>query len=171
MADLLRQGSLSLMLTPMNLVRVVAWSLVNRWVQRTFPDVPTVPPAGLADWLSQNSGPAPILLDGRRDDEFAVSHLPGAYSAPNIETALALDLERDRPIVVYCSVGYRSARLAAQLQAAGYSQVYNLLGSAFQWANQGRSLVSQAQPVATVHPFNPVWGLLLKPGRAHRLDD
>jgi hypothetical protein len=68
--------------------------------------------------------------------------------------------------VAYCSVGYRSARLVAQLRQAGYTQVYNLEGSIFRWANEGQSLVSQGQLVAVVHPFNPTWGLLLRPGLA-----
>jgi hypothetical protein len=60
----------------------------------------------------------------------------------------------------------RSARLVAQLRQAGYTQVYNLEGSIFRWANEGQSLVSQGQLVAVVHPFNPTWGLLLRPGLA-----
>lgn len=159
------------MLTPMNLVRAVAWWVVGRWVERSHPGVPTVTTQGLADWLGEGKAPVPILpipilIDVRRDYEFAVSHLPQAHHAPNLDAAIALGLDPHQPIVAYCSVGYRSARLAAQLRSAGYSEVYNLEGSAFQWANEGRSLVSQGQPAAAVHPFNPIWGLLLKPGRS-----
>lgn len=146
----------------------MGWWVVGRWVQRSFPEVPTVATQGLADWLGEGKAPAlllptPILIDVRRDYEFAVSHLPQAHHVPNLDAALALGLEPHQSIVAYCSVGYRSARLAAQLQAAGYSSVYNLSGSIFQWANEGRPLVSRGQPVAAVHPFHPIWGLLLKP--------
>jgi rhodanese-related sulfurtransferase len=116
--------------------------------------------------LSQGKTPVPILLDVRRDDEFAVSHLPEAHRAANLEAALALGLDRDRPIVAYCSVGYRSARLAAQLQGLGYGEVYNLAGSIFKWANEDRSLVSQGQTQTQVHPYSSLWGKLLKPGLA-----
>ena len=162
------------MLTPMNLGRAAAWWVVNRWVQRSFPGVPTVTTQGLAVWLSEGNGPTPILpilIDGRRDYEFAVSHLPQAHHAPTLDAVIALGLAPHQPIVVYCSVGYRSARLAAQLQAAGYGEVYNLAGSMFQWANEGRPLVSQGQPVAAVHPFSSTWGLLLKPGLAMRPEE
>lgn len=148
------------------LAQTLAWWAVDRWVQRAFPGVPTLTTQQLADWLSQGRAPSPILLDVRRDDEFAVSHLPGACRAANLEAALALGLYRDRPIVAYCSVGYRSARLVAQLQGLGYTEVYNLAGSIFQWANEGRSLVSQSQPEPRVHPYNAIWGMLLKPGLA-----
>lgn len=149
--------------------QTVAWWAVNRWVRRAFPEVPTLTTQQLAEWLTQGSAPVPILLDVRRDDEFAVSHLPGANCTANLETALALELDRDRPIVAYCAVGYRSARLVEQLQGWGYTEVYNLAGSIFKWANEGRSLVSQSQPVPQVHPYNALWGVLLKPGLASPL--
>lgn len=153
------------------IARPVAWWVVNRWVQWAFPGVPTLSPQNLANWLSEGKDPLPILLDVRRDDEFAVSHLPEAHATPNLDAALALGLNPDQPIVAYCSVGYRSARLAKQLQTAGYTQVYNLAGSIFQWANQGRSLVHSGQPTTVVHPYNPRWGLLLKPGLVHLSED
>ncbi len=143
-------------------VQRMAWWGVDRWVQRSFPGVPALTPQSLAHWLGDRKAALPILLDVRRADEFAVSHLPGAVQVVNLEAALALGLDPDQPIVAYCSVGYRSARLVSQLRQAGYTEAYNLTGSLFQWANQGRSLESQGQPTTAVHPFNPVWGLLLK---------
>ncbi|WP_199312436.1 rhodanese-like domain-containing protein [Phormidium tenue] len=148
------------------LAQTLAWWAVDRWVQRAFPEVPTLTTQQLADWLSQARAPSPILLDVRRDDEFAVSHLPEAHCAASLEAALALGLDRDRPIVAYCSVGYRSARLVEQLQGLGYTEVYNLAGSIFKWANEGRSLASQSEPAPRVHPYNASWGILLKPGLA-----
>ena len=152
-------------------LRSLAWWSLNRWVRRAFPGVPTLTTQQLADWLSQSQAPSPILLDVRRDDEFAVSHLPAACSTPDLAAALALGLDPAQPVVAYCSVGYRSARLVAQLQEAGYTEVYNLAGSIFQWANEGRSLVQSGQPTTAVHPYNPRWGLLLKPGLAHPPED
>ncbi|MBE9138084.1 rhodanese-like domain-containing protein [Nodosilinea sp. LEGE 07088] len=154
-----------------NPIRTTAWWAVNRWIEQTFPGLPTLTTQRLADWLSQGQEPLPILLDVRRDYEFAVSHLPQAHLTPNLDAALALGIACHQPIVAYCSVGYRSGRLVGQLREAGYTQVYNLSGSAFRWANEGRSLVSDGQPVEAVHPFNPLWGLLLKPGLGHRLEE
>ncbi|MGB3136801.1 MAG: rhodanese-like domain-containing protein [Nodosilinea sp.] len=155
--------------TPALPLRTMAWWVLDRWIQRTFPEVSTLTPQRLATWLSEHKAPLPILLDVRRDDEFAVSHLPGACLTPSVEDALALGIDPNQPVVAYCSIGYRSARLVAQLQRAGYTQVYNLGGSVFRWANEGRSLVCDGQPTAVVHPYSPRWGLLLKPGLAHPL--
>ncbi|MEO1069866.1 MAG: rhodanese-like domain-containing protein [Cyanobacteria bacterium J06638_6] len=154
-----------------NPIRTTAWWAVNRWIEQTFPGVPSLTTQYLADWLSQGQEPLPILLDIRRDDEFAVSHLPRARLTPNLETALALGIAHHHPIVAYCSVGYRSARLVSQLQEAGYTQVYNLSGSVFRWANEGRSLVSNGQPTTVVHPFAPRWRILLKPGLAYQPEE
>ncbi|MBD2113704.1 rhodanese-like domain-containing protein [Nodosilinea sp. FACHB-141] len=152
------------------LAQALAWWAVGRWVQRAFPGVPTLTTQQLAEWLSQGRAPSPILLDVRGDDEFAVSHLPEAHRVTSLDAALALGLNRDRPIVAYCSVGYRSARLVEQLQGLGYTEVYNLAGSIFKWANEGRSLVSQNQSKPRVHPYNAIWGMLLKPGFAAPLN-
>jgi rhodanese-related sulfurtransferase len=148
-----------------NPLRAVAWWAVNRWVQRSFPEVVPLSTQSLANWLGDRQVSSPIVLDVRRPEEFAVSHLPTAQWVPDLEVALAIGIASRQPVVVYCSVGYRSARLGAQLCQAGYGPVYNLTGSLFQWANEGRSLVCQGQPATTVHPYSRRWGFLLRPDR------
>ena len=54
---------------------------------------------------------------------------------------------RDTPIVVYCSVGYRSARVARWLGRQGFTNVRNLDGSLFAWANEGRPMEADGRPV------------------------
>jgi hypothetical protein len=71
----------------------------------------------------------------------------------------------DLPIVTYCSVGYRSGAFAERLRSAGFTNVVNLEGSIFRWANEGRPLFRSARPVTEVHPYNRTWGLLLKEDR------
>ena len=70
-----------------------------------------------------------------------------------------------RPVVCYCSVGYRSCILARALRqeegAPQSSDVFNLDGSIFEWANQGRAVVREGKPAAGVHPFNSTFGMLL----------
>lgn len=64
-------------------------------------------------------------------------------------------------IVVYCSVGYRSSRLARQLRTRGVKNVFNLEGSLFKWANEGRPVYRGSERVQEVHPFDEDWGELL----------
>jgi rhodanese-related sulfurtransferase len=75
-----------------------------------------------------------LLLDVRSSAEFAAGHLPGAVNVPVSDLARrAGDLApRDRPIVVYCMSGSRSARAARVLEGAGYGAVHDL-GSISRW--------------------------------------
>ena len=142
------------------------WAGVEARIAETFPDVPSIDTAGLSELL-QDPLQAVVLLDVREPDEFAVSHLEGAVRATSIDQAAAL--VRDAPagatIVAYCSVGYRSAGLVAELRERGVAGVYNLTGSIFRWANEDRPLYRGTAPVRHVHPFDASWGTLLDADR------
>lgn len=132
-------------------------------IQREFPQVQWIRPAELAAWQQDDQRSQPLLLDARKPEEYAVSHLQGAQQidpkAPDLSSLTAI--AQDQPIVVYCSVGYRSARVAEQLQQAGFTQVSNLEGSIFQWANAGYPIWQGDRPTDRVHPYDRFWGLLL----------
>ena len=144
-----------------------AWRAVDRQVADRYPDVPTITTDQLSARMS-SSGPSPLLLDARTPEEFAVSHLPGARRVdPDATVAELADslawLDRQQPLVVYCSVGVRSGAVARRLQKAGFTNVENLQGSIFRWANEGRTLIRDGQLTTRVHPYDAVWGRLLDP--------
>ncbi len=143
-------------------LRRLVWSLLIRWIRRRFPDVAVITCEELADRLA-GEGPTPLLIDARRPEEFALSHLAGARRLPGADAPGAAGLARETAIVVYCSVGYRSARLARSLRQAGFSDVRNLEGSLFRWANLGLPLAGAGGARPRVHPFHPCWALLLEP--------
>lgn len=136
-------------------------------VREKFPGVKQLSTTNLAAWLADASRPQPQLLDVRTPKEYAVSHLAGARQiSPNARVeAVLTTLDRQQPMVVYCSVGYRSCQLAERLQAAGLAQVMNLEGSIFAWANEDRPLEKDGQPATKVHPYDKVYGRMLKPER------
>ncbi|MBD1851905.1 rhodanese-like domain-containing protein [Leptolyngbya sp. FACHB-711] len=141
-------------------LRSLLWKLVKRSIRRKFPQVQPIDPATLTAQLQQE--PKPVLLDVRSASEYAVSHLPAAQQIdPATKDFSDLPYPPDTSIVCYCSVGYRSARLCARLQAAGYQNVRNLEGSAFEWVNQGYPVYREEQRVRSIHPYNAQWGLLL----------
>jgi rhodanese-related sulfurtransferase len=94
----------------------------------------------------------------------AVSHIETAVLVDPLTDDLATlsIVSKDRPVVVYCAVGYRSAKLAQQLDKAGMKCIYNLSGGIFQWANEGRLMFRDERPTQVVHPYNAIWGKLLK---------
>lgn len=141
----------------------LTWRAVDRMIEANFPDVLTITTDSLAQRLADTTATRPVLLDARSPEEYAVSHLPGAHRVPPVaDTISSLDtLSRDTPIVVYCSVGYRSARITSRLQKQGFTNVANLKGSIFRWANEGRTVVRDGTPVRAVHPYDDTWGRLL----------
>ena len=144
-----------------NPCRRLAWHLIKGLVYCQFPKIQSLATDQLIVWLASDS-PPPVLIDVRQEAEYAVSHLPGARHLPTVEAIQQADLSVDTPLVLYCSVGYRSAHLVNQLQAAGYNNVMNLEGSIFDWYNQGHPVVADQLPVQRVHPYNRIWGLLLE---------
>jgi rhodanese-related sulfurtransferase len=138
---------------------------VERMVRSEYPQVRQLSTDSLATWLEAPTQEEPLLLDVRTDAEYAVSHLPGAQRVnPDAEHFIFLEnVPHDAPLVTYCSLGYRSSALTARLQEAGYTNVMNLEGSIFAWANEGRPVYRDGEMVNEVHPYNSRWGLLLKP--------
>lgn len=107
------------------------------------------------------------LLDARETAEFNVSHIANArhvgYDKFNMQTVAGI--AKDRHIVVYCSVGYRSEKISEKLKAAGYTHVSNLYGGIFEWVNQGNNVVDNSgKPTAKVHAYSKTWGVWLTSG-------
>jgi len=153
-------GLVLLYLSP---VHAQTWDSIRTLVRRKFPEVRQISTAELAAWLADTNRSAPVLIDARSPDEFAVSHLPGARRADDPATVRTLAPSPGEPVVIYCSVGYRSAALAERLRRAGYERVFNLDGSIFAWANEGRPVHRDGRPLAParVHPYDRKWGRLL----------
>ena len=148
----------------------ITWARTEALIQQSFPGVPSISTTALSDLLEDPTRPV-VLIDVREPDEFAVSHLPGAVRATSVELAATLvaGAPDGAAVVAYCSVGYRSAGLAAELLARGLTEVYNLEGSIFRWANEDRPLYRGSVPVRRVHPFDESWGVLLQADRRARL--
>lgn len=135
-------------------------------VRARFPEVTQLSTTNLARMIQPGTNPPIVLLDVRSPREYAVSHLPGARRVdPDARPA-----EVDRvlaghagQVVVYCSVGWRSSALAQRLRKAGRTNVANLEGSIFAWANEDRPLEADGKPTRKVHPYNKTFGRLLLP--------
>lgn len=167
-------SALCLVLLQLGCSQETKWSAVNRLIDTRFGDVPRITTDSLSERLGDRPARRTVLLDARTAEEYAVSHLPGAHRVdPDARAFPALDtLDRDAPVVVYCSVGYRSARVTRRLRDAGFRNASNLQGSIFRWANEGRPVVRGGQRVREVHPYDDTWGDLLDPDlRAHEAGD
>lgn len=115
------------------------------------------------------------IFDVREEDEYQVSHLPGAkqvdpsISAEEFIKKYGSEVE-GKHLVFYCSVGKRSAILTERLDEvahkAGVKSSSNLRGSIFRWYNSGYPVYRDSTAVEEVHPYDSKWGRLLeKPSR------
>ena len=141
------------------------WSTTLKMIRAKFPQVAQLSTDSLQTWLDESTtAERPVLLDVREKEEYEVSHLKGAVPALTEKEALQAleEVPPDRPVVLYCSVGYRSSEMAGFLQKRGFRKVYNLEGSIFAWANEGRPVYRGDERVRVVHPYDRVWGKLLK---------
>ena len=112
--------------------------------------------------LSKN--PNLLLADVRQKKEFAVSHLKGAEENINWEL-----IDKNRPVVLYCTIGYRSIKWGAALNQRGFHHIYNLNGGILRWKNEGHVVVNQKnQRTDSVHVYSRLFGFLLRKGQAVR---
>src|SRR5262249_55565088 len=68
------------------------------------------------------------LVDVRSPEEFAAEHIDGAVNIPVSELGTRMGElgPKDKPVVVYCMSGIRSARAANTLAEAGFKKVADL---------------------------------------------
>lgn len=112
------------------------------------------------DQLEAMRGERPelMILDVRESSEHESAHIEGAMLIPRGILEAAADTQypkrsealvnaRDKPLVVYCASGGRSAMAADTLQKMGFQEVYSLAGGIEQWEKDKRPLVREARYV------------------------
>lgn len=117
----------------------------------------------------QKSGEAIVILDAREPNEFSTSHLKGAryigYNDFNAERLARLDLNKETPIVVYCTIGVRSENIGEKLLELGFKQVYNLWGGIVSWKNTDFNVYNNSGTVTdSVHVYGKSWDKWLTNG-------
>jgi rhodanese-related sulfurtransferase len=138
---------------------------ITEIVRRTYPDVPHVGTEVLEGW--REGSDSLFLVDVRSREEFDVSHLRSAVNLQSAkEIAEAVKERNASKTILYCSVGFRSARMAHILYGLRVAELMNLEGSIFRWANEDRQIYRGEVPVKAVHPYGRLWAGLLKRGLA-----
>ena len=81
-----------------------------------------------------------LVVDVREPNEFAAGHVLGAKNLPLARLdASGADLakKKERPVIVYCDGGERSAKALATLKKQGFTRVANLSGGLGAWQQAG----------------------------------
>ncbi len=107
-----------------------------------------------------------VFLDTREKKEFKVSHIKNAtwvgFSSFNLKKINTIP--KDKKIVVYCTVGYRSEKITEKLVKSGYTNVSNLYGGIFEWVHQNQTVVNDKGVTEEVHTYDKVWAQWLDKG-------
>ena len=88
-----------------------------------------------------NQTPEPQLVDVRTLAEYRDGHLQGAILIDIREAtfdSLIQQLDRERPVFVYCRSGRRSLEAAKILEKNNFKIVYNLDGGIIAWKEKGK---------------------------------
>ena len=91
--------------------------------------------------------PTSTFVDVREFDEFEQGMIPGAVFIPrgHLESQAESKLpNREKPIVLYCAAGNRSAFAAKTLHDLGYTDVVSMTGGFGRWKNEGRAWITPA---------------------------
>ncbi len=107
-----------------------------------MPGVPSVSAREAATLLEGVAGgeaaQAPLLIDVRERNEFEESRVAGAVLVPISEfAARQAEIPRDRPLLVMCHMGSRSASATMFLRSQGWTDVRNVEGGIDAWERAG----------------------------------
>ncbi len=77
-----------------------------------------------------------VLIDVREPHEYAIASIPGARLIPLGAFADVIpSLDRERDLIIHCRSGVRSGTAVRQLQAVGFTRVWNLAGGILRWSD------------------------------------
>jgi len=108
-----------------------------------------------------------VFLDSREKTEYNVSHLKNAVwvGYDDFDLNRVKNIAKDKKVIVYCSVGYRSEKITEKLNKAGFKNVSNMVGGIFEWKNQNNAVVDNTgAETQKVHAYNKTWGMWLNKG-------
>ncbi len=94
--------------------------------------IPRITAQALSDRLAESD--PPFVLDVRSEKEWQAGHVVGSHNIPltHLRERLA-EVPADRPVVVHCEGGYRSAIASSLLSTAGRSNLQDLVGGIKAW--------------------------------------
>lgn len=100
--------------------------------------IPAVDVTEAADRLGRDDATKPLLVDVREPDEFRGARIEGAALIPmSTFAARHAELPKDRPLLVMCAGGSRSAAATGFLLRSGWTDVANVDGGITAWQRAG----------------------------------
>ena len=121
--------------------------------KKDFPEVQDIEPAEAMRLLKEGKA---LFIDVREEREQQVSMLPGAVTEKQFLKDPGRD--RDRTLIAYCTISYRSGKLAERLKARGIT-LFNLRGGLLAWVHSGGKVYDQNGETKRIHVYGKKWNL------------
>lgn len=110
----------------------------HTFARRGHAPLPAVEPKGAQELVLRDRA---LIVDVREPDEWAMARIPGAVHIPlGMLRERAAEIPRDRPVILQCHSGNRSAGATRDLIELGFTNVRNLEGGISEWAADGLPL-------------------------------
>jgi rhodanese-related sulfurtransferase len=121
--------------------------------KKEFAGVQDIEPAEAMRLLQEGKA---LLVDVREEKEQKVSMLPGAVT----EKQFLKDpgAYRGRTLIGYCTISYRSGKLAEKLKAQGVTML-NLRGGLLAWVHDGGKVYDRTGETRRIHVYGRKWDL------------
>jgi rhodanese-related sulfurtransferase len=102
------------------------------------PMIPQVSAREAHDRVASGGPAAPLIVDVRNPDEFARVRVPGSVLLPLTAFVQRYnELPGDRPLLLLCATGARSASATAFLLRSGFTEAANVVGGITAWYHAG----------------------------------
>jgi sodium/bile acid cotransporter 7 len=122
--------------------------------KRSFPAVIDVEPRLAMDLAKRSEV---LFVDVRPSEERSVSMIPGAIG----EQRFLRDLDRYKDVIIigYCTISFRSGKLAQELMSKQGITLYNLRGGLLAWVHDGGEIVDPKGDTKRIHVYGRKWNL------------
>lgn len=119
---------------------IILAMLLGAPLQRRLRGFKEVEPMGAVQLMNHEGA---LLVDVREDSEYREGHVQDSLHVPLSRLSNevgTLENHKEKPIIVGCRSGHRSARACGILRRQGFQQVYNLKGGIMAWQSAGMPL-------------------------------
>lgn len=124
-----------------------------RGYQKDFPEVEGIDPPEAMQLMREGKA---VFVDVREPEEQRVSMLPGAITEQ--ELLKNIQKYKDRILIGYCTISYRSGKLAQKLRDRGIVML-NLRGGLLAWVHAGGKVYDADGETRRIHVYGRKWNL------------
>ena len=119
--------------------------------KKSFPEVQDVTPQAAMELMKTSKV---VFVDVREEEEQKVSMLPGGVTEKEFKRNL--DKYRDSVVIGYCTISYRSGKLASKLRRDGIIMA-NLKGGMLAWVLEGGKVFDARGETKRIHVYAKTW--------------